>query len=117
MPRILRALHVDELRARLEIVAIEHLCGRDIHEARIGHVAVGIGEAELDGLDLQVRAVRAVDRVARHVEMLQDAQRDEGGNALAPHQVQALLPKLQAINPRIAGVRAMEDRQDRRYGT
>ncbi|WP_374319002.1 phosphoribosylformylglycinamidine synthase [Aquabacterium sp.] len=30
----------------------------------------------------------------------------EGGNALAPHQVQALLPKLQAINPRIAGVHA-----------
>ena len=30
----------------------------------------------------------------------------EGGNALAPHQVQALLPKLQAINPRIASVHA-----------
>ena len=30
----------------------------------------------------------------------------EGGNALAPHQVQALLPKLQAINPRISGVHA-----------
>ncbi|TAK88784.1 MAG: phosphoribosylformylglycinamidine synthase, partial [Aquabacterium sp.] len=30
----------------------------------------------------------------------------EGGNALAPHQVQALLPKLQAINPRISGVSA-----------
>ncbi|MGH6646558.1 phosphoribosylformylglycinamidine synthase, partial [Aquabacterium sp.] len=30
----------------------------------------------------------------------------EGGNALAPHQVQALLPKLQAINPKITGVHA-----------
>jgi phosphoribosylformylglycinamidine synthase len=30
----------------------------------------------------------------------------EGGNALAPHQVQALLPKLQAINPKISGVHA-----------
>ena len=30
----------------------------------------------------------------------------EGGNALAPHQVQALLPKLQAINPKIIGVHA-----------
>ncbi|MBP9063304.1 MAG: phosphoribosylformylglycinamidine synthase, partial [Aquabacterium sp.] len=30
----------------------------------------------------------------------------EGGNALAPHQVQALLHKLQAINPRIASVHA-----------
>gem|GEM_PF-4091153 len=30
----------------------------------------------------------------------------EGGNALAPHQVQALLPKLQAIHPRISGVHA-----------
>ena len=30
----------------------------------------------------------------------------EGGNALAPHQVQALLPKLQAIHPRIAAVHA-----------
>ncbi len=30
----------------------------------------------------------------------------EGGNALAPHQAQALLPKLQAINPRISGVHA-----------
>lgn len=30
----------------------------------------------------------------------------EGGNALAPHQVQALLPKLQAVNPRISGVQA-----------
>ena len=30
----------------------------------------------------------------------------EGGNALAPHQIQALLPKLQAINPRISGVHA-----------
>ncbi|WP_290871158.1 phosphoribosylformylglycinamidine synthase [Aquabacterium sp.] len=30
----------------------------------------------------------------------------EGGNALAPHQVQALLPKLQAINPKISAVSA-----------
>jgi len=30
----------------------------------------------------------------------------EGGNALAPHQVQALLPQLQAIHPRISGVHA-----------
>lgn len=30
----------------------------------------------------------------------------EGGNALAPHQVQALLPKLQAINPKISSVHA-----------
>ena len=30
----------------------------------------------------------------------------EGGNALAPHQVQALLPRLQAINPRISGLHA-----------
>jgi phosphoribosylformylglycinamidine synthase len=30
----------------------------------------------------------------------------EGGNALAPHQVLALLPKLQAINPKISGVHA-----------
>ena len=30
----------------------------------------------------------------------------EGGNALALHQVQALLPKLQAINPKITGVHA-----------
>ncbi len=30
----------------------------------------------------------------------------EGGNALAPHQVQALLPKLQALNPKITGVHA-----------
>ena len=30
----------------------------------------------------------------------------EGGNALAPHQVQALLPRLQAINSRIAGLHA-----------
>ncbi len=30
----------------------------------------------------------------------------EGGNALAPHQVQALLPKLQAIHPKISAVQA-----------
>ncbi|MEY4428890.1 MAG: hypothetical protein RLZZ182_1579, partial [Pseudomonadota bacterium] len=30
----------------------------------------------------------------------------EGGNALAPHQVQALLPKLQAINPKVTAVHA-----------
>nr|WP_315193699.1 phosphoribosylformylglycinamidine synthase [uncultured Aquabacterium sp.] len=30
----------------------------------------------------------------------------EGGNALAPHQVQALLPRLQAINSRISGLHA-----------
>jgi len=30
----------------------------------------------------------------------------EGGNALAPHQTQALLPRLQAINPRISAVHA-----------
>jgi phosphoribosylformylglycinamidine synthase len=30
----------------------------------------------------------------------------EGGNALAPHQVQALLPRLQAINAKITGVHA-----------
>ena len=33
----------------------------------------------------------------------------EGGNALASHQVLALLPKLQAINPRITGVHARFD--------
>jgi len=30
----------------------------------------------------------------------------EGGNALAPHQVQALLPQLQAIHPKISAVQA-----------
>src|SRR3990167_4630458 len=30
----------------------------------------------------------------------------EGGNALAPHQIHALLPKLQAINPKITAVHA-----------
>ncbi|MCH8180454.1 MAG: phosphoribosylformylglycinamidine synthase [Proteobacteria bacterium] len=30
----------------------------------------------------------------------------EGGNALAPHQVQALLPRLQAIHPKISAVHA-----------
>ena len=30
----------------------------------------------------------------------------EGGNALAPHQIQSLLPQLQAIQPRIASVHA-----------
>ncbi|MDO9235621.1 MAG: phosphoribosylformylglycinamidine synthase [Aquabacterium sp.] len=30
----------------------------------------------------------------------------EGGNALAPHHVLALLPQLQAINPRISGIHA-----------
>ena len=50
----LRALRVDQARALLQVGVVEHLRRRDRHRARLGHVAVGVGEAELHRLDLQV---------------------------------------------------------------
>jgi hypothetical protein len=79
---VLRLLQVDQLRAAGEVRVIEHLIDADFHRRRLGHEAVNVGECQLHGLDLQVLRVDAVHGQARHIEMAQDAQRDQRGDAL-----------------------------------
>jgi hypothetical protein len=79
----LGALHVDQLRAAGKVRVVEHLLRRHFHRLALGNVAVRVGEGELHRLDLDVLRVRAVHREARHVEFLDDAKRDERGDALS----------------------------------
>src|SRR5919197_4485202 len=83
MPEVLRALEVDELRARLEIFALEESLGAHIHVVDVADIAPGIGEGELDRLDLQMHAVGPIDAVRAHVEALEHAERHQRDDALA----------------------------------
>ena len=80
---VLRTLEVDELRARLEIFAIEEPLGAHVHVLEVADIAPGIGEGELYRFDLQVDAVRPVDAVRAQLEALEDAERHQGDDALA----------------------------------
>jgi hypothetical protein len=66
--------------------------------AHVADVLVGVGEAELHRLDLQVLAERAVDRQRAEVEMAGDAEGDQRGDALAVGRdlVQAMAPGVDA---------------------
>ena len=79
---ILGLLRIDQLGAALEIVLVEHLRRRHFHEARIGDVAPDVGEGELHRLDAEMRHLRPVAIVAGEVEILEDAERHAGGDAL-----------------------------------
>ncbi len=80
---VLRALHVDELRARFQVLGLQQGSGRHIdHVVDVGHVAPRVCKGELDRFDLEVEAVRPIDRERAHVEMLQDAERDQRHDAL-----------------------------------
>ena len=81
-PKCLRALRIDQPGARGEVGAIEHLRRRHRHRRRLGHVAVGVGEAELHRFDQQVLRGHAVDRQVAKVELLGDAERDQRRDAL-----------------------------------
>ena len=82
-PKILRLVHADESGTGSEVAVIEHLRGGHLHPRRLGHIAVHIGKRQLHGLDLQVLGLGPVHRQAGQVKLLQDAQRNQGGNALA----------------------------------
>ncbi len=82
-PHDLGAFHVDRFGALREIGVVEELRVRHFHRRRIGHVAPGVGEPELHRLDLQMKTIGGVDRQRGHVEVTQDAQRDERRDSLA----------------------------------
>jgi hypothetical protein len=79
---VLRLLQVDQLRPAGQVGAIEHLIDADFHRRGLGHEAVNVGEGQLHGLDLQVLRVDAVHGQACHIEMAQNAQSDQRGDAL-----------------------------------
>ena len=84
MPEIGGAPHVDQFCAFRQVGIIEQVLRRDFaHVAAVGDPAVGVGEGELHCLDLQVLAVHRIDRVARDVELVHDAQHDQRGDALS----------------------------------
>ena len=80
---VLGFLHVEELGARLEVVAVQERLGLDVHPVHVGHEPARIGKRHLGGLDLQVQAVGGVHREARDVELLEDAECDQRDDALA----------------------------------
>ena len=91
----LRLVRIDQLRPRGEVALVEHLVGRQAHAAAlVGDVLVGVGEAQLHGLDHQVLALGAVDRHRGDVEVAQDAERDQRRDALPVRRdlVQAVAP-------------------------
>ena len=79
---VLGLLRIDQLGAALEVALVEHLLRRHLHEARVGDVAIDVGEGELHRLDAQMRHLGAVGIVAGDVEVLEDAERHAGGDAL-----------------------------------
>lgn len=73
---------VDQPGPAVQVRVIEHLLRRDFHAARIGDIAVQVGERQLHGLDLQMLRLHRIDRHVGQVEALADAQRDQRGDAL-----------------------------------
>ncbi len=81
---ILRPAHVDQLGARLQILLVEKLLRLHFgHVLDVGHVAPGVGEGDLQRLDLQVQAVGAVHGVRADVEVLQHPEGHQRDDALA----------------------------------
>ncbi len=75
---------IDQPRAVGEIAVVEQVRGGDLaHVARVGDVAIDVGERELHRLDQQVLNVDRVDRMTREVEMARDAERHQRGDSLA----------------------------------
>ena len=75
---------VDEPGAIAQVTRVQQVGRAHLgHEAFVCHPAVGVGKGELDGLDLQVLALDAVDAVSANVQLLQHAQRHQRGNPLA----------------------------------
>ena len=82
-PKSCALLRIDQLGAALEVALVEQLRRRHLHEARIGDVALDVGEGELHRLDLQMRDLGPVAVMPGEVEVLEDAERHAGGDALA----------------------------------
>ena len=83
VPEVLRAVAIDQARARREIAAIEQLRRCHSHRRRVAHVAIDIGEGELHRLDLQMLRRDRVDRLRAEIEILEDAERHQRRDALA----------------------------------
>ena len=79
----LRTTRIDQARTAGQVVGIEHLRRGQLHGARLGHIAVDIGKGQLHGLDLQVVIAHAVEGLPGQIGVLQNAQGDLRGNALA----------------------------------
>jgi hypothetical protein len=82
VPEVVRAPAVDERGPLFQVCRIEQLRRLNLHVTRIGHVPIDIGECELHSLDLQMPALGGFRRQGRHVEVLQDPQRDERRDSL-----------------------------------
>ena len=80
---VLRLFHINQLRARGQVRGGQHLLGRDFHRAGLGDVGIHISKGQLHGLDLQVLRIHTIDGQASHIELVQNAQRDQCCNALA----------------------------------
>ena len=77
------ALAVDQRGALAQVLALQQPPGRQRHVVDVGVVVMDIGQRQFHGLDLQVQAVGAVHWLAAHAQLVQHAQRHQGGDALA----------------------------------
>ena len=80
--RLPRRIHINQRRACCQIRRIEQIRNRDIHRLRIGDKAIGVGQCQLDGLDLHMQAVGRVRRMRRQVFVVENAQGDQRRQAL-----------------------------------
>ena len=76
-------LAVYETGALAQVVAVQQLRGGDAHMVQVGVVLVQIRKGQLHGLDLQVHAIHAVQRLRSRAQLVQHAQRHQRRNTLA----------------------------------
>ena len=65
-----------------QVLLIEKVLRAYRHVLDVGHVGLRVGEGELHRLDLQMHAVGGIDGERGHVEVFEDAERDQGHDAL-----------------------------------
>ena len=98
----LRATRVDQAGTRRQVGLVEQVLHAHEHPRGVGDLSIDVGEGQLHRLDLQMLGCRAVDLETGQVEVLEDAQRHQGGDAL---------PVRRDLVQRVAAVTA-RDRRD-----
>ncbi len=76
-------LRVNQAGTLRQVLGVQHVSRRDPHRPGVGHVLVHIGKRKFHGFNLQMLNLRAVHRHARHVQPVQEPQRNQCGNTLA----------------------------------
>ena len=75
------------VRRRAAYSAGQEAVEGNIHKGRVAHVALPVGEGQLQGLHLQVNGLGTVVAEGRHIESFQDGQGLQQADALGPGTV------------------------------